>query len=74
MKEEGIRVVLDEDMEQLLINIGELDKIERGEVYCRECGAPITLKTIQVIIPLPSKGFEYVCTNRQCVESSVASQ
>ena len=67
MKTQDLNIVLDEDMLALLSNIGELDKIEKGEAHCLQCGTPVTVATIQIIIPLPSGGWAYVCNNSDCV-------
>lgn len=68
MKQERLNAVLDEDLQQLLKKVGEFERIERGEVYCSCCGIPITLKNIQILMPLADGAFEYVCQSAACME------
>jgi hypothetical protein len=72
MKEEIIRTILDEDIEKVLDSLGQLDAVQNGEMHCRECGIPVSVKSIQIIMPLEGGSFEYVCNNTECVHSYLA--
>ena len=63
-----LQAVLDEDLEKLLRSIGQLERITNGDLLCRSCAKVITLENLQVIVPLPSGQFEFVCNLPACVE------
>ncbi|MBM4349848.1 MAG: hypothetical protein FJ106_08180 [Deltaproteobacteria bacterium] len=69
MKEEVIRTVLDEDIGKVLDNLGQLEAVQNGEIHCCECGIPVSVKSIQIIMPLEGGNFKYVCNNTECVLS-----
>jgi hypothetical protein len=69
MKEEVIHTVLDEDVGKVLDSLGQLEAVQNGETRCCECGIPVSVKTIQIIMPLEDGSFEYVCNNTECVLS-----
>ena len=69
MEEKRLHAVLDEDIEKLLDKLGQLEPIQNGEVTCHECGAPIMVKNLQIILPLPNGGFHFVCSNTDCVRA-----
>jgi hypothetical protein len=63
-----LNAVLDEDLQGLLRSIGQLEPIERGEVICVKCGAPITLENLQLIIPMSEGKYHIVCNTSSCIE------
>jgi len=69
MKEETVRAMLDEDIEVILRKLEQLDAVQQGEVYCSQCGIPLALKNIQIIVPLGESRFQYVCNRTECVEA-----
>jgi hypothetical protein len=69
MKEEIIRTVLDEDIGKVLDSLGQLEAVQNGEIHCCGCGIPVSVKSIQIIMPLEDGSFEYVCNNTECVLS-----
>jgi len=68
MKREFLDAVLDDDLRGLLKSIGQLEHVEEGEVVCCKCGTPITLRNLQLIIPLGDSRFDFVCSDPPCVE------
>lgn len=68
MKQEKLTIVLDKDVKRLLEELDQLESIENGEIYCCECGGPVTLKNIQIIMPMDNGKLEYVCNNIDCVQ------
>jgi RNA polymerase-binding transcription factor DksA len=68
MKQAKLITVLDHDMKRVLQELDQFEAIENGEIYCHECGVPITLKNIQIIIPMANGKLEYVCNNVDCVQ------
>lgn len=67
-KRESLHAVLDEDLVNLLQSIGQLERIENGSEYCSQCGLPINVNNVQVIVPLPEGKFTFVCNDLSCVE------
>ena len=67
MKENKIPAVYKEDLEKLLISIGEDKSIANGERHCLVCAKVITLDNLQLIIPRAEKKFEFICTDTECV-------
>ena len=65
----SLQAVMDEDLRELLKSIGELDAIETGGRFCKVCKTLITVKNLQMIIPLQQGGFEFVCDRPECVEA-----
>lgn len=63
-----VNAIYDEDMKEFLDKNGELIEILNGNRFCKICGSPITLKNIQMLIPMTDKPFEYVCDSIVCVE------
>ncbi|MCX5888388.1 MAG: hypothetical protein NTY36_02930 [Deltaproteobacteria bacterium] len=74
MEEEKLRAVLDEDISSVLEKFGQVQAVVDGEIICQECGIPITLKNIQVIIPLREGKFHYVCNRVECVIAYLEKQ
>jgi hypothetical protein len=68
MNRESLHVVLDEDLANLLQSIGQLERLEKGSEYCSQCGLPMNLKNLQVIVPLADGTFVFVCSDINCVE------
>ena len=67
IKENKIPAVYKEDLEKLLISIGEDKSIAHGERHCLVCSKVITLYNLQLIIPRAEKRFEFVCNDTECV-------
>jgi hypothetical protein len=74
MKDDDVHVVLDEDMGSVLAELGQLQKVENGDALCCECGSPLTLRNIQIIMPLPGGEYRFVCDKTECVESYMSKQ
>ena len=68
MKEYALQAVLDEDVRKLLESLDQLDLIESQKIFCSQCVNQITINNLQLIIPLKTDQFEYVCNNSVCVE------
>ena len=68
MKEHVLQAVLDEDVIKLLESLDQLKLIESQGIFCSQCGNPITINNLQLIIPLKKDKFEYVCNDSDCVE------
>lgn len=67
MKENKIPAVYKEDLEKVLISIGEAEAIASGQRHCMICSKVITLDNLQLIIPRAEKKFEFVCNDTECV-------
>ena len=65
----NIQAVLDEDLSDLLRSLGELAAVQAGERFCKICKTLITLRNLQMIIPLEEGGFEFVCDKPECIEA-----
>lgn len=65
-----LQAVMDEDLREFLQSIGQLELFEKGEGFCRSCGTLLTLKNIQLIVPLQEGGFTFVCDRPDCVAAA----
>jgi D-ribose pyranose/furanose isomerase RbsD len=74
MKHDNLHAVLDEDVARVLAELGQLHAVETGDILCHECGIPITLKNIQIIMALPSGEYHFVCDRTECVRSYMRKQ
>lgn len=74
MQAETLRVVLDEDLTELLDAIGLRQKIEDGEILCEQCGTPISLSTVGMLLHRQAGGYSLTCTNSACIERQLASR
>jgi hypothetical protein len=64
-----LKAIYNEDLEELLQSVNELEPINNGERFCKECGTPISLNNIQMVIPKKGQPYEYVCDSVICVEN-----
>jgi RNA polymerase-binding transcription factor DksA len=69
MENQSIQAVLEDDLIGLLQSIGELDSIEGGSRVCSECGRPIALQNLQMIVPVTGGAFQYVCNYLTCIDA-----
>jgi len=60
--------VLNEDLRDLLKSLCQLEDVENGNMYCRQCKTPISLNNIQFIVPISKTQFEFVCNKIRCGE------
>jgi len=61
-----IAAVLNKDLIVFLESLGELDKVNAGEVRCEYCNRIITLDNIQNIFP-ENNEVKYCCNNSLCL-------
>jgi hypothetical protein len=68
-----ISAVHDMDLEKFLADIGVLEDVNEGRVFCKFCKKKITLDNLQVVYP---KGHEIVfcCTDTDCFRQSLAER
>ncbi len=71
---EAFHAVLDEDLRHLLTSIGLLESVESGEQVCGHCGEPISLRNLQIILPLEEGAFSLICNSTLCVEEFSSSK
>ena len=74
MKIDNLHAVLDEDVTRVLAELGQLQSMESGDILCHECGTPIALKNLQIIVPMLSGEYSFVCDRTDCVESYLSKQ
>jgi hypothetical protein len=74
MKIDNLHAVLDEDVTRVLAELGQLQSMESGDILCHECGTPIALKNLQIIVPMLSGEYRFVCDRTDCVESYLSKQ
>ena len=74
MEIDNLHAVLDEDMTRVLEELGQLQSLESGNILCHECGTPIALKNLQIIVPMLSGEYRFVCDKIECVESYLSKQ
>lgn len=66
-KSEKLYTVFDEDLNDLLKSINRWDALQSGELFCKTCKSPITLKNLQIIIPNLQEDFDFYCNNSNCI-------
>ena len=74
MQKNKIQAIFDEDLIDVLKKMGQLQKIDNGQVFCHSCGSLITIKNIQIVIPYFKTEFLYICNNPACVEKFYSKQ
>ena len=65
LKREKIHAVYKRDLESILKDLGLLDKISAGSLFCTICGNPITLDTLQCLF-LEENQIKFCCKNIEC--------
>ena len=60
MNESKVPAVFKEDLANLLVSIGENDKIINEQANCIICSRVITYDNIQFIIPRAEKKYDYI--------------
>lgn len=63
-----IPAVFKEDLIKLLISLNEVEPIQQGERFCKNCLKVINFDNIQLIIPHSEDVYEYVCNDPICVD------
>jgi hypothetical protein len=67
-KRSEILAVADQDLERWLGSIGLLQTLDRGELTCHVCGAPIRRDDLQLVASLEGHTV-VVCDRSHCVRS-----
>ena len=65
MKDNSIKAVYDADLEMLLKRLGMYDDVVSKKCRCIFCGEPITLDTLDSIIP-SGNDILFSCTSHAC--------
>ena len=66
-KSEKLYTVFNEDLIDLLKSINKWEALEKGELFCKICFTPITLKNLQIILPKENGEFEFICNDTKCI-------
>jgi len=61
-----VKAVYDQDLEQVLKNLGILDKLVAGELNCVVCGCEVDLDNLGAIFPEDNE-VGVSCDNNRCV-------
>jgi len=61
-----LKVVYDDDVPKLLSSLDLLDKVDRGEVHCRNCNQIITREKFGYLKYVSGK-VELYCINTDCI-------
>lgn len=67
MKREGLPAVHDDDLLELLNNLGLIGPLERGEVRCRFCETTVTADSLGAIFPAHGSVW-VVCSEADCLQ------
>jgi len=67
MAKEKIEAVYDDQLNELLDNLGELGKFKRGKLKCSFCNIIITWKNLHSLFP-DSGAIKYCCDAPECVK------
>ena len=63
-----VNAIYAEELKKFLEEVGDLSKIQSGEIFCEVCNTILDIDSIQLIIPHKGKEFTYVCDRPDCVE------
>ncbi len=61
-----VKAIYDSDLDQLLTNLGMLDKLIAGELRCAVCGCQVDLDNLGTIFPNGDE-LRVSCDNPRCV-------
>ena len=61
-----LKAIYDQDLEQVLVNLGILDELVAGELTCSICGGKVDLDNLGTIFPDDEK-VGVSCDNDRCV-------
>jgi len=64
---EKIKAINRDDIEQILIDMGILDKIKAGKVHCEKCGDVISMGNIQCLYAEENE-IKFCCAKIDCYE------
>ena len=62
----NMKAIYDSDLQELLQNLGILDKLIAGELSCAVCGCPVDLDNLGAIFPLEND-IGVSCDNNRCL-------
>jgi hypothetical protein len=65
--EKHINAVHDDNLKNLLKNIGYFDKVKKGDIKCKFCRDVITLENISAIFP-ESGSIKLICDKPVCIQ------
>ena len=65
MKKHRVQAVLDDDLEDVLKNLGLLVPLQNSELFCCVCGDTVVQDTLQGIIP-QGKTLGVLCSKPEC--------
>ena len=63
-----VKAVYDDDLEQVLANLGILDELVAGELSCAVCGCQVDLDNLGAIFPNNDK-IGVSCDNTRCIQA-----
>ena len=63
-----MKAIYDKDLEQVLANLGVLDKIIAGEINCAVCGCQVDLDNLGSVFPEGDE-IKVTCDNDRCVRT-----
>lgn len=64
---ERVHAIHERDLESILTDLGLLDEILAGSLYCSLCDSPLTLDTIQCLY-MDEDNIRLCCTRVDCYE------
>ena len=68
-----VKAVHDDDLEQLLSNLGVLSAVDNGELLCHFCGRTITRTNISAVFPI-NNAVAFCCDNAECYTHMIERQ
>lgn len=71
-RKEKIQAMMDSDLEKLLIQVGDYDNFNEGQIECQNCGKTINEDNLAMIVPVKDNGcmtLHYICDNPDCIKS-----
>ena len=65
LQRETINAIDRDDVEEILVDMGIMDKINSGEIHCEICGTVITMENIQCLYT-EENVIKICCSNTDC--------
>lgn len=71
-KKEELRAMMNSDLENLLIQVGDYDTFLEGKLCCSSCGTVLNADNVALVLPVQngdSIKLKYCCDNVECMKN-----
>jgi hypothetical protein len=66
-RDQTVKAVYDDDLQELLESLGELKALQRGDLHCAFSGDVITTENLHAVFPHEGK-IQFSCSRPDCVQ------